>query len=123
MISGEVNADLEAMVRIRVRGPSGTEIELDAVVDSGCDSSLVLPSDIVAHLGLIFQSIGTAVLADGSVGQFDIFAADLQWDGNWRPVLASAMGGEPLLGMEILAGHRLLVDVVPGGGVEIAPLP
>jgi clan AA aspartic protease len=123
MISGEVNANLEGIVRLRIRGPGGTETELETLIDSGCDSSLVLPSGTVAYLGLVRQSTGTAMLADGSVRQSDIFDVDVQWDGNWRRVLASAIGGEPLLGTEMLAGYRLLMDVVPGGAVEITPLP
>ena len=35
MIRGVVNARREAIVRLRVRGPAGTEIDVDAVIDSG----------------------------------------------------------------------------------------
>ena len=34
MIRGAVNARLEAVVRLRVRGPGGAETDLDAVIDS-----------------------------------------------------------------------------------------
>jgi len=63
------------------------------------------------------------VLADGSVRQFDIFAAEVAWAGTWRAVLASAVGNESLLGMRLMAGHKLVVEVVPGGLVDIIPLP
>jgi hypothetical protein len=33
------------------------------------------------------------------------------------------VGNEPLLGMRLLAGHKLVIEVVPGGLVEITPLP
>jgi hypothetical protein len=61
--------------------------------------------------------------AGGRVRQFDIFAAEVAWGGTWRAVLVSAVGKEPLLGMRLMAGHKLLIDVVPGGLVEIIPLP
>jgi hypothetical protein len=48
---------------------------------------------------------------------------DLNWGGSWRSVLVYATGREPLIGARLLAGHRLQVDVVPGGSVEITPLP
>jgi hypothetical protein len=33
------------------------------------------------------------------------------------------VGDEVLLGMRLLAGHELRIAVVPGGSVEITPLP
>jgi predicted aspartyl protease len=81
MIRGAVNTRIEAIIQFRVRGPGGVEQVLDAVVDSGFTASLALPSRVVTGLGLIFQSSGGAVLADGSVRQFDIYAAEIEWDG------------------------------------------
>ena len=123
MIRGVVNARREAIVPLRMLGPGGNEMALDAVVDSGFTAALALPLAVVAELGLAPQSVGGAVLADGSVGQFDIYAAEVAWDGEWRPVLVSAVGGEVLLGMRLLANHELRITVVPGGAVEISPLP
>jgi clan AA aspartic protease len=123
MIHGRVNLRREAIVPLRVRRPGGTELDVDAVVDSGFTASLTLPAPIVAALGLVRQSGGGAVLADGSVRQFDIYAAEVAWGGGWRPVLVSGVGDEVLLGMRLLAGHQLRIAVVPGGVVEISPLP
>jgi predicted aspartyl protease len=123
MIQGVVNARHEAVVRLRVRGPGGVESNVEMIVDSGFTSSLTLPMAMVTALGLARQSGGTGVLADGSVSQFDIFAAEVEWGSAWRAVLVSAIGKEALLGMGLMAGHKLLVEVVPGGLVEISPLP
>jgi clan AA aspartic protease len=123
MIRGVVNARREGVVRLRVRGPSGAEQDVDAVVDSGFTASLTLPATVVAALALTRQSTGGAVLADGSIRQFDIYAAEVDWDGVWRPVLVSVVGKEVLLGMGLLAGHELRIAVEPGGAVEITPLP
>jgi clan AA aspartic protease len=123
MIRGVVNARREAVVRLRVRGPGGVESDVDAIVDSGFTSSLTLSATMVTALGLARQSSSSAVLADGSVRQFDIFAAEVAWGGTWRAVLVSVVGNESLLGMRLLAGHKLVVEVVPGGLVEILPLP
>ena len=123
MMRGTVNARLEAVIRLRVRGPGGAEKDFDAVVDSGFTSSLALPATAVTALGLGRQSGGSAVLGHGSVRSCDVYAAEVEWDGNWRPVLASGIGGEVLVGMQLLAGHALRVAVVSGGAVEIEPLP
>ena len=123
MIRGAVNARREAVVPLQVRGPGGAEAQVDAVVDSGFTASLTLPLTMVAALGLARQSGGGAVLADGSIRQFDIYAAEVAWDGSWPSVLVSAVGQEVLLGIRLLAGHELRIAVVPGGVVEITPLP
>ena len=123
MIRGAVNSRLEAVVRLRVRGPGGVEADVDAVIDTGFTSSLTLPPPVVAALGLARQSGGSALLADGSVQPFDIYAAELDWDGTWRPVLVWVVGEEVLVGMGLLAGHQLRVEAVPGGAVEITPIP
>ena len=44
MIRGTVNSRLEAVVRLRVRGPAGVEADVDAVVDTGFTSALTLPA-------------------------------------------------------------------------------
>jgi len=105
VIRGTVNLRREAIVPMRLRGPGGAERDVDAVVDSGFTASLTLPATVIAILGLVRQTGGGAVLADGSVLQFDIYAAEVAWGGGWRPVLVSSVGDEVLLGMRLLAGH------------------
>lgn len=123
MISGVVNQRTEAVISLRVRGDSGTELVVEAVVDTGYTASLTLPATAISALGLVRQSTAGAILADGSVRQIDIYAAEIEWDGSWQSVLVSALGGDTLVGMRLLAGHELRIAVVPGGAVEIAPLP
>lgn len=118
MIRGTVSARLEAVIRLR--GPGGAEMDFDAVIDTGFSSSLTLPATAVAALALVRQSSSVATLGDGSVRSFDVYAAEVEWEGTWRPILVSAVGDEVLVGMRLLAGHELLVAVVPGGTVEIS---
>jgi clan AA aspartic protease len=123
MIQGVVNNRHEAIVRLRVRGPSGVESDVEAIVDSGFTSSLALPIEMVTALTLARHSGSAAVLADGSIRQFDIYAAEVEWGGSWRAVLVSAVGNEALMGMRLLASHKLVIEVIPGGLIEIVPLP
>jgi predicted aspartyl protease len=71
MIQGVVNARLEATIRLRVRASDGSELDLEAVIDSGFTGSFTLPATVIAALGLAHQSGGRAVLADGSIQQVD----------------------------------------------------
>ena len=123
MIRDTLTGSLVAVAKLRLRGPTGIELDLDAVVDMGFNASLTLPDPITSTLGSVRRSRGEAVLADGTVRHFGTYAAEVEWGGHWLPITASAVGDEVLLGMRLLVGHRLRIDVVPGGLVEITPLP
>jgi clan AA aspartic protease len=123
MIRGVVSAHREAIIKLRIRGSGGIERLVDVVVDSGFSASLALPPTTVAALGLARQMNGRLVLADGSVRSVDLCAAEVEWDGAWRPVLVSAIGYQALLGTRLLAQHELRIAVAPGGVVEISALP
>ncbi len=123
MIQGVVNARVEATIRLRLRASDGSELDVEALIDSGFTGSLTLPAAVIAALGLAHQSDGRAVLADGSVQRLDIYAAEVEWDGSRRSVMVAAVGDEALVGMRLLAGHELRIVVVPGGVVEITPMP
>ena len=120
MVRGVVNEYLEATVRLRVRGPEGLTHEVEAVVDTGYDGSLTLPAKLIAALGLPWQRRGRALLADGSETVFEIYDAEVEWDGAWRPVTADAAETAPLIGMRLLHGYELRVKVVEGGAVVVA---
>jgi predicted aspartyl protease len=123
MIRGTVNAKHEGTLQLRVRGPVGIELAIDFVIDTGLSAPVTLSTTDISTLGLTRISTSYAVLADGSVSHFGVFAAEVFWAGAWRPVLVSGMGGEALIGMGILAGHSLLMEIKPGGNVEISALP
>lgn len=123
MIDGTVNHRGEAVVRLLVRGAPGNEVEIETVIDSGFTGSMTFPASLVSLLGLTRQSAGGAVLADGTTRQFDLFAAEVEWDGIWKSILVSAIGDDPLIGMRLLTGYELKIAVITNGLVEITPLP
>jgi clan AA aspartic protease len=123
MIRGIVNNHLEAIVQLRLRGPGSVELVVDAMVDTGFNASLALSPTLVSSLGLTRKYAGGGVLADGSRRKFDVWAAEVLWDTQWKPVLVSEMGDDALLGMGLLVGHDLQMAVRPGCLVEITALP
>lgn len=123
MIQGVVNSRYEGVVRLRLRGPAGVEAEIETVIDTGLSALMALSPGDIALLGLVGVSASYAYLADGSVIRFNVYGAEVLWESMWHAILVSAMGGESLLGMGMLAGHSLRMDIVPGGPVEIASLP
>lgn len=63
------------------------------------------------------------LLADGSEAQFDIYAATIIWDGDLRNILIEAADTDPLVGMALLLGSEVNLQVVEAGRVEITKLP
>lgn len=123
MIRGVVTANREAVIRLAVRGPSGQEQEIEAVVDTGFDGWFSLPPVLIAQLELQWRRRGRALLADGSECVFDIYEGSVVWDGRLRRVALDEASAAPLIGMALLQGYELNVQVRNGGSVIIRVLP
>lgn len=121
MITGTVT-DREPVIQLTVRGPGG-EREIEAVVDTGFDRFLTLPADAISALGLKQFRQGRALLADGSEIAFDVYEATVSWDGATRRIPVDEADTTPLVGMGLLEGNELRVQVREGGRVAIAALP
>ena len=122
MITGIVTADREATIRLTVYDSDGQERAFEAVIDTGFDGWLSLPPDSVAVLGLPWRSRGRALLADGSESLVDIYEATVIWDGQARRIAVDAADTAPLVGMTLLSGYELTIQVLEGGNVTITAL-
>lgn len=123
MIAGVVTADREAIIPVNILGMAGQIQGVDAVIDTGFDGSLSLPPALIAQLGLAWQHVGRALLADGSESIFNIYEATVLWDGLHRDVLVHEADTMPLVGMALLDGFELSIRVRPSGQVAIRQLP
>jgi clan AA aspartic protease len=122
MMTGIVRSR-EARIRLRVRGPGGQEQEIGAVIDTGYTAWLTLPPALIAALGLPRHSVGSGVLADGSTCLFDVYEAKGVWDRKTRRVFVDEANTTPLIGMALLPGYELKVQVRARGKVSIKRLP
>src|SRR5262245_17163917 len=100
MMTGAVNAALEAVLPLTVRGPSGQSTDVEAVIDTGFTALLTLPPSIVAAFALPWVSTQQMLMADGNVHAFDVFQAIVLWDGHPRTVEVEAVDVQPLPGCE-----------------------
>ena len=123
MITGSVMSIMEAVISLTVQGPGSQEEKVDAVIDTGFNGFLTLPSSVVSKLGLPFAGTTKATLGDGSVVKTDVYEASVFWDGEKKDIVALKGEGAILLGMSLLSGYRLIVDVEIGGSVTIEELP
>ena len=121
MIEGAVNSNYEAVVPLTVRGPAGRVRDIEAVIDTGYNGFLTLPAMLVRELGLPFVTSGQAILANGGEATFDIHSVEVLLDGQSRDVDVYVSDTAPLMGMRLLDGHSVCVDVEGGGRVVIEP--
>jgi clan AA aspartic protease len=119
VIEGVVNAAYEAVVSLPLQGADGRTQEIEAVVDTGYTGFLTLPFTLVDELGLPFAYVGRAFLANDDEVEFDVHDVTVLWDGQPREVRAAATGSTPLVGMILLDGHDLNIQVRDGGRVVI----
>ena len=122
MITGIVNANREATIRLVVRGTEGQAHEIEAIIDTGFTGFLSMPSRLIVSLGLTWRGYAQAVRADGSLHRFEVYAATVIWDGQARTVETDAAETDPLVGMGLIYGQDLRIQCVDGGTVTIGAL-
>jgi predicted aspartyl protease len=59
------------------------------------------------------------LLADGSEAVLDVYEVVVDWDGHRHRVPADSADIDPLVGMSLLRGYRLRIDVMAGGNVTV----
>lgn len=123
MMTGTINSDLEALLQLTVQDANGQPHLVEAVVDTGFNGFLTLPPAFIAAMGLQWLCRQQGQLADGSFLTFDVYVATVDWEGRPRGVEIEAADAQPLLGMSMLQGSELRMQVKPGGLMMIASLP
>ena len=119
MITGHVNAELEAIIPVRVGAPNGSAIEVEAVIDTGFNGFLALPPDVISRLELPFSGPTRATLGDGTLVHLSVYEAEAAVAGQPLSVEVLETHGGILVGMSLLRGNELIVQVVEGGAVQI----
>lgn len=117
-----MNVNCEATVRLILHGVTEEQQEVVAVIDTGFTGHLTLPPAVIERLHLARRGHGRAMLANGGFHVFDVYASTVLWNGQYRKVEVFEADPEPLVGMGLLKGHYLEIDVVENGAVRIESL-
>ncbi len=123
MISGTVNDELQPIIPLQLRDTSGQLHTVEAVIDTGFNGFLTLPSRLVGTLGSLWIARQQGLIADGSLHFFDVYATTLLWDGVERLVETEIVEAQPLVGMALLRRHDLRIRVEVGENVEVQTIP
>jgi clan AA aspartic protease len=123
MMQGVVNLRREATLTVVISNSDRQLKAVEAVIDTGFNGFLSLPSTIITTLNLPWSGSDFVTLGDGSETFFDLYTAVIIWDGQYCEIDIAESETEPLLGMAMLYGYRLQVDSIEGGLVTIEILP
>jgi clan AA aspartic protease len=119
MITGVVNAEFEPIIPLSIRRFDGKVFTQDAIVDTGFNGWLSLPPDLIIQLNLTWKRRGRAILGDGSECVFDVYEAVVVWDGTLLTIPVDEADSEPLVGMSLMEGYQLTMQIFEGGQVEL----
>ena len=114
---------LEPRIRITVAASdAGRPRVVECVVDTGFTGWLTLPPDIIRQFGLEYVGRRRVNLADGRRRRVRLYRAFIHWGGTALPRLIHQSAGNPLVGMGLLAGNRLVVEIIAGGDVTVTEI-
>ncbi|WP_416668252.1 clan AA aspartic protease [Egbenema bharatensis] len=122
MMLGVVNANCEATIRLVIGNANAQRQVIDAVIDTGFTGFLSLPSHLISALTLPWIGIDRGTLGDGSEATFNVYEANIIWDGQSQNIPINAAETDPLVGMSLLYGYNLQIQAIEGGMVKIEVL-
>ena len=122
MLTGTVT-DLQPWLAVELLAIGGQYLSVEAVLDTGFNGGLALPTWVIRQLDLISASNRYTHLAVGGEVELSTWRGTIFWNGRPRFVEIVETDSEPLLGMELLLGNRIAIEVREGGAVVVAPLP
>jgi clan AA aspartic protease len=119
MITGTVNADFEPIIPLSICRADGEVFTQEAIVDTGFNGWLSLPPDEIAELNLRWKRRGRAILGDGSECVFNVYEVVVIWDGELHTIPVDEADSDPLVGMSLMEGYQLTIQVSEDGYVEL----
>lgn len=119
MIRRMVNAEFEPLIPLSIRRADGKVFTQDAIVDTGFNGWISLPPALITQLNLSWKRRGRAILGDGSECIFNVYEAVVIWDGTLLTIPVDEADSEPLIGMSLMEGYQLTMQIFNGGYVEL----
>ena len=123
MLTGRVSLYLQARLSVEILDAAGRPHPVEVVLDTGFEGYLTLPPRTIRQLELPPKGDQqNAEIANGEVVQFSLYTGTVLWNGRPRRVDVIETDSDPLLGMALLQGSRVTLDVRYGGPVTVTPL-
>lgn len=112
---------LRPLTPVWVEGAAREADVLIAEIDTGFSGFLTLPRRDIERLQLNFKRHSEVVMADGPSKRVDVYDAEIVWWGPSQEIEVHELETDRLIGISLLTGSTLKIDVRTGGSVEIEP--
>lgn len=119
MITGIVNDNREALIRLYVYGANGIIHEVEAAADTGFNGYLTLPTELISALALVYSTSYDVMLANGSMVETLAYKAEVEWGGERRSIEVEAEPGRPLVGLALMEDWELTIQIKKDGTVVL----
>ena len=100
----------------------GGSRKIQFIVDSGFEADLALPPSVIDVLDATYVGDIPISLADLTFRTRPVYRLFLNWQGEDRITEVISMEGNPLLGVGVLLGNQVLMDMTEGGDVTVETL-
>lgn len=110
------------VVPVSIIDNEGVVRQFRAGLDTGFNDFLSLPHSAIRQLGLRAAGFQVVTLANGESDRRPVYNAVIIWNEERISLPVLGLGAEPLVGMALLRGSRVTMDVAEGGAVVIEPL-
>lgn len=107
---------------IAASGPDGRIHSLEAVIDTRFNGYLTLPHQLVASLDYPWIKSHPVILGDGNEQLCDVYEAEIVWYGGLIKIEVESAEVQPLVGMALMRGYGLHIEVIEGGAVGLEAL-
>ena len=122
MTNGSVTGTRKPLVPLTILDGSGNPQTLRVVLDTGFTGQVSLPERYVRQLGIRINRYIQGRPATGETIRIPAGRATVIWQGRTRIVEVLQLDSDPLLGMDFLWQHRIIIDAVTNGAVTVTPL-
>jgi clan AA aspartic protease len=121
VIIGRVTERDEASVPLILLDEYDLPVKVDVLVDTGFTGYLALSNDVVQQLQLPQVDEEEVDLADSSTTVLALYKVTVMWHDEPNTLTAYAVAGRSLIGMKLLRGSLVTLEVIEDGTVMIEP--
>ncbi|MDE2785133.1 MAG: clan AA aspartic protease [Chloroflexota bacterium] len=123
MTTGHIDQGGHPVLPVDLFDRQGRLRRVEAMLDTGFDDFLALPSHWVQRLGLVWAARMPMRVATSEWALFDVYEATVWWFGARLPIRVLQTQSEILVGTRLLWESQLAVQFWEGGVVSVQSRP
>ena len=93
-----------------------------AIIDTGFTEWLTLPSDMIKQLGLRRAGRTRLIFGNSTDEMVNVYEARVRWCETWMNIRVHQVSDIPMIGMQLLRGHRIEFDALRDAEIDVEPV-